>query len=170
MGISRSAALAAAVMGLSACATQDGVFDVTHHVNYDHKCVAATAEHTNAVNWNETEVIDLAIRDGQLDPPGIHLYVGEPYVLRIANEDDTWRSFYAGAFLGSVALARVSTGGATYEKPCMLGVSIGAGKTAELRLVPLAEGSYYPEDALLWLPIPTEIYSRGSLGAITVRR
>lgn len=170
MGIVRSVSVAAVVMGLSACATGDGVFDITHYVNYEHKCVANTAKHTNAVNWSNAEVIDVAIRDGAFNPAGVHMTVGDPYVLRIANEDDTWRNFYAGKFLDSVALAQVSTGGATFERPCMLGVSIGAGKTAELRLVPLADGNYYPEDAFLWLPIPTEIYSRTDLGVITVDR
>ena len=76
--------------------------------------------------------------------------VGEPTILRIANNDNTPRLFIDGEFFDSVTLAQMSVGGAKIDRPCIYGVFIDAGKKAEFRLVPLTAGIYFPEDNLFW--------------------
>jgi hypothetical protein len=77
---------------------------------------------------------------------------GEPAILQIANADNTPRYFIEGEFLDSVAMAQVSAGGSKYDRPCISrGDHRCRQKKAELRLVPLTTGIFFPASDLSWL-------------------
>ena len=147
MGISRSVFLTAFALALTACATEENLY--LTFVNK--KCTAETAKKPTPVNWKQAKVLNFTIRDGVFDPAEIYLKVGQPTILRFANNDTIERFFIDGEFLDSVALAQVSVGDAVYDRPCITGMTIGAGKKAELRLVPMTAGIYYPEGSPFWL-------------------
>ena len=146
MGVIRSVFFSALALALAACA----VGQEPNQILFSSECAAETAEKLRAVDWKQAKVLNIVIRDGVYDPDQTYLKVGQPTILRIANKDDTTRYFIDGDFLGSAALARMTIGKAEYDRPCISGVVIGAGKTAELRLVPLKAGLYFPEGSSLW--------------------
>lgn len=147
MGVIRSVFFSALTLALSACAIGG---EEPNQFLFNKKCVAETAKKQSPVNWDRAKVLNIVIRGGVYDPDNIHMKVGEPTILRIANNDNTSRYFIDGEFLDSVALAQMTVGGAKYDRPCISGVVIGAGKKAELRLVPLTAGIYFPEGNALW--------------------
>ena len=150
MGVIRSVFFSALTLALSACAIGEEPNQFLFNQKFSKKCVAETAKKQSPVNWDRAKVLDISIRDGVYDPDNIYLKVGEPTILRIANNDNTSRYFIDGEFLDSVRLAQMTVGGAKYDRPCISGVVIGAGKKAELRLVPLTAGIYFPEGNSFW--------------------
>ncbi len=152
MGVIRSVFCAVLALALAACATEKDLL-LSFFLK---KCVAEAGKKQSPVNWNLAKVLNIVIRDGVYDPDETHMKVGEPTILRISNNDDTLRYYFTDEFFDSVALAQVSIGGTVYDRPCISGVSIGAGKEAELRLVPLKSGIYYPQGTPYWfLGLPT---------------
>ena len=131
---------------LTACATEETLFLGSQNK----KCVSEANKKQSPASWKQAKVLKITIQDGVYDPDYTEMKVGEPTILRIANNDDTQRYFIDDEFLGSVVLAEMSVGGAKYEWPCISGITIGAGKKAELRLVPLTAGIYFPEGDPLW--------------------
>ena len=53
-------------------------------------------------------------------------------------------------FFDSVVVAQMSVGGAKYDRPCISGVVINAGKKAELRLVPRTAGVFFTAGSPFW--------------------
>ena len=147
MGVIRSVFCAVLALVLAACATEENLF--LNFVNQ--KCVAEADEKQSPVNWKQAKVLNIAIRDGVYDPNETHMKVGEPTILRIANNDNTPRYFIDGDFFDAVAVAQMSVGGAKYDRPCVSGVVINAGKKAELRLVPRTAGIYFPAGSPFWV-------------------
>ncbi len=147
MGVFSSVFITAFALALTACATEKNLY-----LNFvDKKCVAETAKKQISVDWKQAKVLNFTIRDGVFDPDETYLKVNQPTILRFDNNDNTSRYFIDGEFFDSVALAQVSVGDATYDRPCITGVVISASNKTELRLVPLTEGIYYPEASPLWL-------------------
>ena len=147
MGVIRYVIFSALVMAIAACATEENLF--LNFVN--RKCIAETEKKQNPVNWEQANILNINIRNGIYDPSETYMKVGEPTILRIANNDNTPRYFVGGGFLDTVAMAQVSVGDAKYDRPCISGVVINAGKKAELRFVPQKAGIYYPEGSPLWI-------------------
>ena len=145
MAVIRSVFCAALVLVLAACATEEAPVQML----FNKPCVTEISKKQATVNWNQAKVVNMTIRDGVYSPDENYMKVGEPTILRIANNDNPPRYFVDGEFLDSVALVYMSVGAAKYERPCVSGVIIGAGTTAELRLVPLTAGVYYPESSPL---------------------
>ncbi len=151
MGVIRSVFCAALALVLAACATEENLFfSFYNNPLSGAKCVAEAGKKLSPVNWNQAKVLNIAIRDGVYDPDVTHMKVGEPTILRIANNDTIERYFIDGEFFASVALAQVSVGGAKYDRPCISGVIINAGKKAEFRLVPRTTGVFFPAGSPLW--------------------
>ena len=146
MGTIRSVFFSILALTLAACAKEEGLY--LDFVNKE--CFAEAGKKQSPVNWNQAKVINIAIRDGVYDPDETHMKVGEPTILRFANNDDIPRYFIGGEFLDSVTMAQISVGGAKYDRPCISGVTIAAGKKAELRLVPRTAGIYIPEGHPFW--------------------
>ena len=146
MRVVRSVFFTTFVLALSACATEVGLFPNI----LNSKCVAESDKKQSPVNWKQAKILNIAIRDGVYDPDRTYMKVGEPTILRIANNDNTPRYFLDSEFLDSVALAQVSVGGAKYDRPCISGVVIAAGNTTELRFVPQTAGVYFPASDLSW--------------------
>ena len=170
MHMVRSLLTIAAAAGLAACATENVAYDLVQYTRIDGSCFADAPKHLDRVNWSKARVVNVDIKDGRFSTYGVDLKLGQPTILKLANKDDTQRTFGADDFLRAVALEQVSAGGGTLTRPCIVGFGIGAGNTAELRLVPMKEGSYYPEDSLFWYFGPSELLSWGGLGIITVSR
>ncbi len=141
MKILRSVSFSALVLVLSACTSSSGVVDALQY-----GC-PRVAKHTNVTQWDKAMTLDITIQGGNFDPAGTYMTAFEPYVLRIVNKDDTARLFQDSDFFRTVALAGISIGGTKFQESCIRGVSIGPGQTAELRLVPLKEGTYYYQDS-----------------------
>lgn len=160
----------AAAAGVAACVSEEVAYDLLQYGNYESFCFADAPKHLSGVNWSKARVLNIDIRDGQFSSYGIYLNVGEPTILKFNNRDDTSRNFNADEFMRAVALEYVSTGGHGLTRPCIKGFGIGPGHSAEMRLVPVKAGTYYPEDSLAWYVGPTELFSRGGFGIITVSR
>jgi len=170
MRMVRSLLTITAVAGLAACATDHAGYDLMQYSRIDGQCFAESPKHLQGVNWSKAKVVNVDIKNGQFSTYGVDLKIGQPTILRLANKDNAQHAFDSGDFFNAVALEQVSGAGDTLTRPCLLGVGIGAGKTAELRLVPVKEGSYYPEDSFFWHFGPREMLSFGGLGIITVSR
>ena len=170
MRMVRSLLTVTAAVGLAACATENVAYDLVQYTRIDGQCFTDAPKHLDGVNWSRAKVVNVDIKDGRFSTYGVDLKLGQPTILRLANKDDTQRTFGADEFLRAVALEQVSGGGGTATRPCVVGFGIGAGKTAELRLVPVKEGWYYPEDSLVYYFGPREMLSWGGLGIITVSR
>lgn len=170
MRMVRSLLTIAAAAGVAACATENVAYDLVQYTHIDGRCFVDAPKHLAGVNWSRARVVNVDIKDGRFSSYGIDLRLGQPTILRLANKDATQRTFGAGEFLSAVALEQVSGGAGTLTRPCIVGLGIGAGATAELRLVPVKEGWYYPEDSLAWFVGPREMLSWGGLGIITVSR
>ena len=147
MGVFRSVFLTAFALALTACATEENLY--LNFVNK--KCTAEAAKKPIPVDWKKAKVLNFTIRDGVFDPEETYLKVGQPTILRFANKDNSERYLIDGEFFDSVAMAQISVGDAKYDRPCITGMTIGAGKKAELRLVPLTAGIYYPQASPFWL-------------------
>lgn len=163
----------AAAAGLAACASQNVAYDFVqyalHHADQKTHCFTESPKHLDGVDWAKARVVNVDIRDGEFPELGVDLKVGQPTVLRLNNRDDTPRMFSADEFMDAVALEHVSASGRSLTRPCIEGFGISPGGTAEMRLVPVTAGWYYPEDALVWFIGPTELMSRGGYGVIAVR-
>jgi len=157
----RSLVIIVLALGLTACADGGGAPQIL----FNKSCAAGSTKTSTNINWAQAEVLNIAIKNGDYKPDQTFLEVGKPAILRIANNDNTPRYFVESDFLGSVVLAQLSVGSATYDRPCISGVSIGPGETAELRLVPSTEGIFYPKDNAFWLLGMPE----GDLGIIYVK-
>ncbi len=140
MKILRSVSFSALVLVFSACTYSSGIDTIQYG------CPRA-AKHTKLTQWDKVKTLDITIQGGNFDPAGVYMTAFEPYVLRIVNKDDTARLFQDSEFFRTVALAGISIGGTKFQESCIRGVSIGPGQTAELRLVPLKEGTYYYQDS-----------------------
>jgi|GEM_PF-4636846 len=170
MRLVRSLLTVAAAAGIAACATENAAYDLVQYSRIDGQCFADAPKRLDGVNWTRAKVVNVEIKDGQFSGYGIDLKLGQPTILRLVNKDDTQRTFGAEDFLRAVALEQASGSFGTLTRPCIVGFGIGAGRTAELRLVPVKEGWYYPEDSLFWYFGPREVLSFGGLGIITVSR
>lgn len=169
MRIVRSLLTVAVAAGLAACVAGGVGYDVLENTNITGHCQGESPKVLNGINWSKAKAVNFDIRGGQFATAGVDLKVGQPTILRLANKDDTQHSFSAADFMHAVALEQVSTGSATLTRPCLVGFGIDAGKTAELRLVPMKAGSYYPEDSVFWYLGPKEMFSRGGFGIIVIR-
>ena len=147
MGVIRSVFCVALALVLSACATEKDLY--LSFVNK--KCVAEADKEQSPVDWNQAKVLNIVIRDGVYDPDETHMKVGVPTILRIANNDSTERYFIDDDFFESVAVAQISVGDSKYDRPCVSGVIIEAGKKAELRLVPRTAGVFFTAGSLFWV-------------------
>lgn len=176
MRILRSVSLSALVLALSACTNSSGVVDALQY-----GC-PKVAKHTKLTQWNKAKTLDITIQGGNFDPVGIYLTAFKPYIMRITNKDERARLFHDPVFFRTVALAGLSIGGTKFQESCIRAVSIGPGQTAELRLVPLKEGSYYYQasgillhkiyyrDSAIVLPGSPSMLIGTGYGIITVKR
>ena len=164
MKILRSVSLSALVLALSACTYSTGVVDA---LRYD---CPSVDKHAKLVQWNKAKTLDITIQGGNFKPAGVYMTALEPYVLRIVNKDDTARLLYNHEFFRTVALAGISIAGTKYQESCIRAVSVGPGQTAELRLVPLKEGTYYYQDSGILLPGPVSMFTGTGYGIIVVKR
>lgn len=169
MRMVRTVLTIAAAAGIAACVSEDVAYDLMQYTNYESHCFAEAPKHLNGVNWSKARIVNVDIKNGQFPELGVVLKVGQPTILRLNNRDDTQRNFRAGNFMRAVALEYVSVGSRGLKRPCIDGFGIGPGRSAEMRLVPVTAGWYYPEDALVWFIGPTELMSRGGYGVIAVR-
>lgn len=140
-------AMAAAV---AACARSEGpaVLNVCWD---DHAPLAKGAD------WSKARLVDVAmVRGGEFDPSFIKLKLEEPHVLRIANTDTRPHLFRAPALFRAVAVDRVAVGATEYPERCLSAVTVPAKSVAEIRLVPVRQGSFEIDDGpllvTLWFP------------------
>jgi len=159
----RLAAVMATVFALSACAYGVGGTGV-----FMADCTKEAAGHTQEVDWEAASAVHLRIRQGEFTPTYIGLIQGRAYVLRVENGDDDDHYFRAIDFFRSVAVERISVvGGRTFESPCVDALSLPSGKTTEVRLVAVRDGSYEFQNNSLLLTMAL-VGSAG--GFITIER
>ncbi|MBL6941570.1 MAG: hypothetical protein ISR53_05370, partial [Rhodospirillales bacterium] len=139
---SRPIALFFALIALSSCA-----YNPENSVFTGGRCTTAYGEYLQGVDWKQASKLNLRIRQGDFLPVYMGLLQDRSYVLTIENADDIGHTFRAMEFFQAVAVAGVRVDGGKFEKvSCLKGVSIPAGKTMEIRLIAVRDGSYEFED------------------------
>ncbi len=92
------------------------------------------------VNWEQAQKLEVVLDDYSFTPAQVVLRANQPYVLRLRNASGARHTFTAPEFFRSAALgpgdasAQVRDGGGS--------VSVAAGQTASLDVLPLRAGSY----------------------------
>ncbi|MBT5013177.1 MAG: hypothetical protein HON02_01900, partial [Rhodospirillaceae bacterium] len=159
----RFAAVIGSTLALSACAYGEGGTGV-----FLADCTTAAIQHTDGVDWEQARNVNLRIRQGDFTPGYLGLLMGKAYVLRIENGDDEEHTFRAIDFFRSVAVKQISVnGGRTFETPCVDAITLPPGKTTEVRLVAVRDGSYEFENNSLLMAMAL-VGSAG--GFITIER
>ena len=148
--------LAAGVaLGLSACNFLEGIDLSLSRIG----CAVFPETKVGAVNWDTAWSVNMRIRQGEYRPMVLGFTAERPYVLRIANADDSDRMFRASGFFDSVAVGLVRVGGRDYETTCLSAVTIGPRETAEIWFVAKRDGRYEFEDQLV-----PYLFSQGASG------
>ncbi|MHA1598522.1 MAG: hypothetical protein ACTSV1_07345 [Alphaproteobacteria bacterium] len=159
----RFAAVMASTLALTACAYGEGGTGV-----FMADCSRAAVEKTAGIDWEKANTVNLRIRQGDFSPGYIGLIQGKAYVLRVENGDDDDRYFRAIDFFRSVAVEQISViGGRTFKTPCVDALTLQAGRTTEVRLVAVRDGSYEFQNNSLLMSMAL-IGSTG--GFITIER
>jgi len=151
---------AACVLGLSACAANEGISSLG---TTDCKMISDRAE--AKINWARVPEIELVVRDGAFTPMVTRMRQGRPYVLRIRNRDDEMRVFRAGDFFQKNAVIAIGVEGERAPETCVTAVSIPSRQAAEIRMVAITDGTYDYEDNYILLPW---VVSSGPNGVIIV--
>ena len=150
-----------AVVVLSACTMRDVVkLDQDLRKVAFGECLGATPDPAAAVDWSTAQAISVTIRQDDYDPMILFLKRDQPYVITIANRDDSGHTFRARRFFQESTVAGVTVGGEALDDDCIIAVDIPALKTAELRVVPTREGTYdFTDDLLAVIPSLVDIGS-----------
>lgn len=99
----------------------------------------ATAPPAN-VTWERAQTLEVVLDDYSFTPSQVMLRASQPYVLRLRNASGSRHTFTAPEFFRTVALG---PGGASAQPHIAGGsVSIAAGETASLDVLPLRPGTY----------------------------
>jgi len=138
----RSVFLAAGMAALAACAAEEGVIANPMPT----ACLANSGTYLKGVDWSKAEAVHITYRNGRYTPLITNLAVNKPYIVRVANKDETLRGFRARELFSSVAVAKVSHDGKEVAGNCPGAVNIAPLKTAEIRLVTVEPGGYYFTD------------------------
>ena len=89
---------------------------------------------------------------------------GLPYILRVANADNTSRTFAGAEIFSAVAVRGVLVGASENVRPCPSAVSIPAREVAEIHLLAARDGRYTFEDSSFTLPF----MPGGGIGIVTI--
>jgi hypothetical protein len=103
---------------------------------HDGTCTPAAAQALAQVDWMQARTVNVTLTDEGFDPVLLRLKKQQPYVFRFA------RIVKATEFFTRNAVASASFGGETVERPCLSGLNIAQGGTAEVRVVTTQEGRY----------------------------
>ena len=148
---------------VSALASSCGFFEGTSGALNVFGCVRYPEKTIGAANWDTARAVDVRIRQGEYRPMVIGLTAERPYVLRIANRDDTNRIFRAGEFFNAVAVGLVRINGEIESHTCLSSVTVAPRSTAEIWFVAMRDGRYEFEDQAL-----PYLFSQGASGVIHV--
>jgi hypothetical protein len=149
-------------LALSGCALWNGVMGL---FGGGDSCGGGAQALLDQVNWSEAEVIEIRIRQGQFTPSLLRMRQGLPYILRVANADNTSRTFSASEFFNAVAVRGVLVGETENVRPCPSAVSIPAREVAEIHLLAARDGRYTFEDSSFTLPF---MPGGGGIGIVTI--
>ncbi len=136
-------------LALSGCALWNGVMGL---FGGGPSCGGGAQALLDQVNWSEAEVLEIRIRQGQFTPSLLRMRQGLPYILRVANADNTSRTFAGAEFFSAVAVRGVLVGASKNVRPCPSAVSIPAREVAEIHLLAARDGRYTFEDSSFTLP------------------
>lgn len=103
----RSILAAGVALGLSACNFLEGMDLSLSRIG----CAVFSETKVGAVNWDTAWSVNMRIRQGEYRPVVLGFTAERPYVLRIANADDSDRMFRASGFFDSVAVGLVRVAG-----------------------------------------------------------
>jgi hypothetical protein len=145
--------------GLSACNFLEGMDLSFSRIG----CAVFPETKVGAVNWDTARSVNMRIRQGEYRPMVLGFTAERPYVLRIANADDSDRMFSASSFFDSDAVGLVRVGGRNYETTCLSAVTIGPREPAEIWFVAKRDGRYELEDQLV-----PYLFSQGASGVIHI--
>lgn len=153
--------LAAAVLVLSGCAVNEGVYTA-----FSRNCGGDVSKLTTNVDWGMARTFDIKLEQNQYSPLTINLRKGQPYVFLIKNAEKTLSSFGAREFFESIALASVKLGGKTHVNSCITAIHIAPNGVAEVRFVTMKEGQYTFANSLLFISFTPP--TGGAFGVVTV--
>ncbi len=105
-------------------------------------CAPAAAQGLAKADWQRAETVEVALTEDGFEPVLLRLKKQHPYVFRFHNRDDRTRIVKATDFFTRNAVASASLAGATVERPCLSGLNIAKGGSAEVRVLTLEEGRY----------------------------
>lgn len=168
--------LTAGVLLLAGCANNPGVFSAPGGItnlyaglspDQINACNAAAASKVKSADWSRATTIQVNIRNDLFTPSVLRLRPNQPYRIRFVNADNWFRSFQADDFFQASAIRGMKFGGKGTDVTCTPTVTIGAGSSAEIEILPLKEGRYrWAENPMIF----DFAWARGNAtGAIVVR-
>lgn len=91
------------------------------------------------VAWDRAQPLEVVLDDYSFTPSQLVLRANQPYVLHLRNASGSRHTFTAPDFFRTVALG---PGAASAQVPAAGSVSVAAGETASLDVLPLRPGTY----------------------------
>ena len=105
------------------------------------------AEIVSAADWKDAIVIEIDIRQNEFDPPLIHLFQGEPYIIVVENRDDVKHMLASPEFFKTAAIRKLITETEEISGANLVGINLDPGEVKEVHLVPVRDGWYHFEGA-----------------------
>lgn len=149
----------AMILGLSGCAGGP--------LGLGPECNVSVARQLLKADWDRAEVVTIRVRQNEFRPMLAEFQSGQAYILRLVNGDDSAHRFRAPDFFSNVSVAGIAEGSEEQTDICTASVYMPPGKTAEIRFVPLKDGSYEFTDAPLPAPFP-DVNLGGPYGILVV--
>ncbi len=98
------------------------------------------SDYKEAVNWDAAEVLALDLGAGTISPSNLVLQAGLPYEIQIMNSDTVDHTFSALDFMRASAVRKVESPGAEVKMRLFKDITIFAGMTMNLFVVPVIPG------------------------------
>ncbi len=155
--VGRSVLGALVTLGLSGCSS--GPLGISSG-----KCDIEVARQLTKKDWGRADVVAIRMRQNEFTPMLVEFQSGKAYILRLVNGDEWAHRFKSPEFFEAVSVAGITEGSEEQSDVCTSLVTIPAGKSSEVRFVPLRDGHYEFVDEFLPSPFP-----EGPSGLVIIR-
>ncbi len=111
------------------------------HVSVFGNCAPDAQQRVQATDWSRMETVDINTGEVMFSPSLIYLKPQQPYLFRIANDDDVVHFFQARDFFRDAAIKEVVKNN-RLGKPCFNSVWMAPQEKVEVQLVTGGPGRY----------------------------
>jgi uncharacterized cupredoxin-like copper-binding protein len=100
---------------------------------------------TAAINWEKAEKLVMYFSSFKLQPNKIHFKTGQPYEMRLINEENKTHSFKSPLFFRAIAVHHITLLGKEpliVNNPRIERISLPPGAAVQLHFIPVKTGEY----------------------------